>query len=119
MSELAGRVLDGVVAKRVMGLQNVGWWLSGEMRHGPQHRAEIVPYYSTDIAAAWEVVEKMMLREDVPGFEINVFKHEGVTHYCVEFGACWKGCIYAEVEADTAPLAICRAALAACGGDES
>lgn len=54
--------------------------------------------YSTDIAAAWEIVEKLRLwvypSDDSDGWEAGLPDDD----------SCWKG-------ADTAPMAICLAAL--------
>lgn len=62
-----------------------------------------VPNYSTDIAAAWEVVEK--LHEDF------AFTCEYVGHlYVVQL---WSNTKKVIASADTVPLAICRAALKA------
>lgn len=60
-----------------------------------------VPYkgYSTDISAAWEVVEKF---RDDDNFSIAMHG----THWKVHFGAAWDG-------AETAAHAICLAALRA------
>lgn len=54
------------------------------------------PEFSTDIAAAWGVVEK--LRDD------NFSIEENGTHWKVRFGPEWAGAL-------TAPLAICIASL--------
>lgn len=63
------------------------------------------PRYSTDIAAAWEVADKMA--DDWP--EYFVHKRDG--EWMVTWG--FDGYGYEEATAPTAPLAICRAALAA------
>ncbi len=74
-----------------------------------------VPKHSSDIAAAWEVVGRMA-ETQIPGHVGPTFLHSlrrcspgrrwGVT-WCTDFGYT------NEVTADTAPLAICRAALKA------
>lgn len=54
-----GRELDALIAEKVMGWKNIKgelYWLAGLSDRGI---AEDVPYYSTDIAAAWEVFEKI------------------------------------------------------------
>ena len=51
----AGRELDALVAEKVMGVKNMEQWLIN-------HRMDETGQYSTDIAAAWEVVEKMRQR---------------------------------------------------------
>ena len=68
--------------------------------------------YSTDIAAAWEVVEK--LRNDGRFLQLDSLGFDGEQWRCFfalteieEEKFPWVG------EADTAPLAICRAALKA------
>src|SRR3990172_8418422 len=64
----AGRELDALVAEKVMGW-TITAWASGEpwgnreifepSGRGPHRKAAHVPTYSTDIAAAWEVVQKL------------------------------------------------------------
>ena len=120
MSELkAGRELDALVAEKVMGRVwavapmtapikvliepqfKTGDWQ--ELKGGEIASFGNLPLYSTDIAAAWEVVEKLR------GDRITV----GVTAYdrdveCeIHIGGLHT------VRAETAPLAICRAALKA------
>ena len=50
-----GRELDAIVAERVMGyeVRDETW------RQPPSSSWREVPHYSSDIAAAWEVVERM------------------------------------------------------------
>ena len=108
----AGREMDALVAERVMGWYRVGaMWCKGANSFAAQ--AEEVAGCpkiwtpSTDIAAAWEVVEK--LREKA---WVSVTSGKtGNPCYCevdVVGGEIW------HVTADTAPLAICRAALKLC-----
>jgi hypothetical protein len=70
----------------------------------------VVPFYSTDIAAAWEVVEKL---HEIAAKGIIIEQ---------TFGGQWMVCIghnignvcdNKPIECETAPLAICRAALKA------
>ncbi len=72
-----------------------------------------VPKFSTDISAAWQVVEKMgisvIASED--GWYAGVTKD--VIHTCDNAGHEAKEVQAHFVLADTAPLAICRAALSA------
>lgn len=76
-----------------------------------------VPDYSTDIAAAWEVVEKMASK----GFDAEVMSlSSGLpsvddNHRCYcEFQVPWRiGFNRLRAFAPTVPLAICRAALKA------
>lgn len=67
-----------------------------------------IKHYSTDIAAAWEVVEKihLMVRPSVLSGQWVAMKFERVY-----LSGKWEG--VGEVTSDTAPLAICRAALLA------
>lgn len=123
----AGRELDALIAKKVM-------------EHPPEsERIELVngvgqsvgemfvpgecPKYSTDIASAWSIVEKLKLTvwptEDGRWF---VFQNEFGTAYGDEYwfgGSDFKERLKDPstewVIADTAPLAICLSALKVCG----
>jgi hypothetical protein len=121
----AGRELDALVAEHVMGWvwrdtwNNDGTlsatWLRPEnvFNYGVRVKAGEVSYlaglprYSTDIAAAWQVVGKLQSPPDECFFEITMtptIPHNG--------GHCWHtriGGFFAH--APTAPLSICRAAL--------
>lgn len=129
MSELrAGRELDAMIAERVMGakweaigdngrtLLCIGSEASGDRRNLAWRKPDqclmtlfSLPPYSTSIAAAWEVVEKMTkdgraVFIDSAGFDPEM----------------WRVCVSADdpegqlpSEAATAPLAICLAALEA------
>lgn len=89
----AGRELDALIHDKVMGLE---WCIE---------HPELQPY-STDISAAWEVVEKL----NHHGFLLSFLNTRSPgNRYLVEFRD--KGDYVAA--ADTAPLAICRAALKA------
>ena len=90
----AGHELDALVAEKVMG------WAPGERG---------TPAFSTSIAAAWEVVEKM--RADKLSVTLTGY-WEGST------GKWWVNVLdnvetVATVRTDTAPHAICLAALKA------
>lgn len=111
----AGREMDALVAEMVMGYQ----WQDGALQHddlpggGRCHPRSVMnppPPYSTSIEAAWQVVEKL---QDIPGYElldIRLRRKHGVA-IMTDAGSCMK-CL---VTADTAPLAICLAALKAVG----
>jgi hypothetical protein len=108
----AGREMDALVARRVMLLPNVAQekqrvsWADGNGFH-------LVEHYSTAISDAWQVVEKLISN----GLDNIVLKYEdeftgkGVRawYLYVGKGAYWSYDSYS----DTAPLAICRAALIA------
>jgi hypothetical protein len=110
----AGRELDALVAEKVMGIKayrvnqdmevftNRRQFLDkGDYWYTPSKDAtHALPYYSTDIAAAWLVVEKMR----GPDFRLN---KDG------DWVCCFGGTITFCGEGDTAPLAICLAALKA------
>ena len=93
----AGQDMDLLVAEEVLKLDSIGW--NERFFH---NRAN----FSTDIRAAWEVVERMGnvdelhdvdIRTSIRGWYCNIFN---------SFDSF-------EAGAETAPLAICRAALLA------
>lgn len=113
LAEPAGRDLDGWVATFVM-----GWTEVGDPGHGcdwggfppgvkpfsaPDGTSgwKTLPRYSTDIAAAWSLTERLF------GWELE------------QLSLSWQATVHAGVAAEkyatgtTAPLAICRAALLA------
>jgi hypothetical protein len=71
------------------------------------------PHYSTDIAAAWEVVEKML--EAYSGVEIYL-ENERCEVHCDGARDEWDDLVY--IRGDTAPHAICIAALKAMEAEE-
>ena len=80
-------------------------------KYGPWEQCP-APHYSTDIAAAWQVVEKMNKR----GFRhVISLSHDGQTHHArfISFNPIEE--VYQAWE-NIAPLAICRAALKAVMG---
>lgn len=93
----AGREMDALIAEKVMGEQISR---SCTCCHGatcPRHDDPKTPLYSTKIADAWSVVERLA----------KPFK-------VVWTGRVWVCEVFSDLpseEADTAPLAICRAAL--------
>lgn len=117
IDELVGKSLAAAVATIVMGWEyrrclDVEWWCDtdGFGRHTTDSfRPDL------NIAQAWEVLEKM--------FQTQPNGHAGPTglHYLksCDQGRSWSICFCTdfgytpEVTADTAPLAICRAALLA------
>ena len=128
-----GRELDALVQSKVMPAWDesrcrvCGWPLepwdgkteiptgcvaeSCSQRPPPQVRADAPGHYSTDIAAAWEVLEKM--RTQLPGKEIMLYWCDGwgVGSLCQAPStiSIWDSL----GEAETAPHAICLAALKA------
>lgn len=121
----AGRELDALVAEKVMGWQSIEYndfkiwahqdYLPAITNHPlgfamPEGYSPL-PRYSTNIAAAWKVVEKFEAKH----WEISISTDEiGYLVYLTRRNddggsTTFKG------EADTAPLAICLAALNAKG----
>lgn len=103
----AGRELDALVAEQVLGKKVELYRLCPVPYHRFKDTEQGIPYYSTDIAAAWEVVEKVQringrFRVDIVG------PCQGSDEYSVGFLPMLSGY-------GTAPLAICRAALKAVG----
>jgi len=128
----AGREMDALVAEKVMGWSNVEktTWSNyradgtpfggGKEWRGtpPNHEAEFNPVlypiknYSTDIAAAWMVVEK--IRPLFWSTQVMVWDHsDKYIVSCVYRGGHDEPEKAINSEAPTAPLAICRAALLA------
>lgn len=132
----AGQELDALIAKNVMGIK-LGRCASAELdvvdggfacptclfastrNSREEHDIEVL-HYSTDIAAAWVVVEKLKAthfinitepdEEGVDGFMCALIEKSGRTgKYSYWYRATEK----------TAPLAICRTALKAMEGSAS
>jgi hypothetical protein len=131
----AGRELDALVAEKVMGWEPVNdpdtglWWRVPKGGYNPSgfQSEDAPPAYSTDIAAAWQVVEKITrplanIRNgewclDRLGYRCCEHDEDGVHgEWRCSFRA-YKGedDEWVHVTASTAPLAICLAALKACG----
>jgi hypothetical protein len=111
------RELDALVARHVFG-HDVRYWEAYQGNERPSYWDETdgcaVPAYSYDIAAAWQVVEKLAPSEPWAGVHFNLYRCAHGYQATFEGGADgeeWK----AEECADTAPLAICLAALKAKG----
>ena len=114
----AGRALDALVAEKVMDDPV-------DRQIVDQHGFEIIlcrsrlvlPRFSTDIAAAWTVIERLCPDHDGEfHLERNVDGHQG-TGWEAHFGYhTGNSCRNVYANADTAPLAICRAALRAVEG---
>ena len=84
-------------------------WDTDMKRFGcPHHLLYAVNWYSTDIAAAWEVVEK--LKADGFSLMAEWDDHDGMWYFGFSNASSYKA-----GEADTAPHAICLAALKAVG----
>jgi hypothetical protein len=121
------REIDALIASRVMGLylhKRREEWDDGDpyfyvyYKEDSEH-IEHIPHYSTSIASAWDVVEKLQslgktliltwdARELKNSYFISNFNSEGLPCRGWKFEDD-----SFEIEADTAPMAICLAALEA------
>jgi hypothetical protein len=100
----AGRELDALVAEKVMGIcVSTGWEDIYPVVAGVTCVTNPIRPYSTDIAAAWEVVEKALAPK---GYNVGPL-YEGNGWWVVQDAGCGMEIAIAE----TAPLAICLAAL--------
>ena len=117
----ASRELDALIAEKVMGLTFVYPYMTDKNMTdkkgdpwyevtGTQSGLLEVPAYSTDIAAAWGVVEQLCSQDR----DFAVAYVRAQNEWCVEFSF---GVAICREFADTAPLAICLAALQAVGYD--
>ena len=80
-------------------------------------RRQTVPDYSSDISAAWLVVEKMRERGFTLSIHTDYIVNDCLYEYCCIVWTNTGGRDFSfEIGAETAPLAICRAALAALKG---
>ena len=107
----AGREMDAIIAEKVFKLDAACWVEACEVE------GHLIAEYSTDIAAAWEVVEKLdLFNRDLAlmrtsgGYGIYPLVRD-VT------GAQVLDICHPVAKDETAPLAICRAALLAVGQD--
>ena len=133
----AGRELDALVAGKVMGwtcVRTESGWDNGPdpVTGGPQigwygqppgeewegNSGQIIEEYSTDIATAWKVVEVLAKK----GYALALQAPDSVDmNECYRRFKRWTADFSqmeypsTEAEADTAPLAICLAALNAVG----
>lgn len=120
----AGRELDALIAEKVMGfiaykVQLVAPPPRVRTMDELQHIGEPLPHYSTNIADAWEVVEKLGRWH---GFDFMIVMPDPEqTFHLRTYEAGWYEATNDGPErrvvsdADTAPLAICLAALKAKG----
>lgn len=117
----AGRELDALVGQKVMGWTRAydrrlkgEWWSAPE---DPQGFYADFPEWSTDISAAWVVVEKM--RERGFWFRMSTpFSLKGTTlfgGFTSHNSTGWNGRPDYGHAAESAPEVICLAALKACG----
>jgi hypothetical protein len=125
----AGRELDALVAEKVMGWKPdparcrlCGWPLSDGMctpdncslRPLPIVPYDIPPDYSTDIAAAWQVVEHLRER-DIWLDSLEQKWESEMTRVIFGWRDPERGALFAQEMGDTPAHAICLAALRAVG----
>ena len=109
----AGNKTDVLIAKKVFNLSVMEWINHPETRPvfigvGKDEEDKDIPYYSTDIAAAWEVVTEMQRRNC--WVYVNVLSSRSQVVITDESKQpAYDG--YADI--NNVPLAICRAALLA------
>ena len=97
----AGRETDACVAELVM-----GWEYDGGVWYYQEDKGMIgLPEFSTSIADAWSVVEKMKDNDELASITCGDWRNGKWNSWVVQLQALGEG------EAPTAPLAICRAAL--------
>ena len=131
----AGRELDAEIAEKVMGLEfrpwrygvPEGWWSVGSTvayesntLHAimPEGYESDLPMYSWDIADAWLVVEKMrtmQIEPELRSIGLNTLWRCTLRCYSDHERGVTSG--FFEEEAETAPLAICLAALQTVSGE--
>lgn len=113
MQHEAGRELDALVAEKVMGIE-IPQWLEVPEGLTTLTSREIVPPYSTDIAAAWLVVDYLRA---LPNGGVWLEELSGRYSEGYRCGFSWtknaSSTDFRQAIGDTAPLAICLAALEA------
>ena len=115
----AAREIDCLIAENIMGYTKVhaekhytcmcnGGWLKEDLYGTIGLLRELIPYYSTDVSAAWQIVEHFQGEPYEYFMELSktpsIPYKNGTAHWHIELGA-------KHSFADTAPLAICRVAL--------
>lgn len=114
----ASRELDALVAEKVMGWTPRGPHpIFASRVFATGHSDTFAPYFSSDVLAAWQVVQKMRelgwwMRLQSPFESDDSTWNAGFTaHSCTG----WNGRPDHSGQGDTAPLAICLASLKALG----
>lgn len=103
----AGRELDALILKGIFGLEPQECMVGGHPRGCPG--STTITSYSTDIAAAWQVVEKLMNELQLAFYLDSRGDKLWDCSFTRDSLDITPGCL----GVDTAPLAICRAALMA------
>ena len=109
----AGREMDALIAEKV-----IGWRIDELTAYSPSGSSCArhpkgdwwLNYYSTNMDAAWEIVEKFVSK----GYGVHVYRHgDWNDKNGKRYWQSYMDFRFPIVDADTAPLAICRAALLA------
>lgn len=107
-----GNELDALIAEKVMGHEVSRY---GDTDAWYDEQGHWIKPYSTDIAAAWQVVNKIADSRDPHWFSIDRWYGTWVAGWRCGDSAPDDPSWELEMTADTAPLAICLAALKAKG----
>ena len=111
----AGREMDALIAEKVMQhwvKRDVIMWQEGIKRKEEYSEGfTTLAHYSTDIADAWTVVEKMKSKHFRMYYKSAPFQKDD--NEPLGWTCSMSGFEFMPEHADTAPLAICRAALLA------
>lgn len=109
----AGREIDALVAEKVMGLDvfedQANYRGVGTIPHATTGRLGDLPHYSTDIAAAWQVLDKF------DGYDLSKAWANEDRYGCALACELWYYDGRGAAGASTMPHAICLAALKAKG----
>ncbi|MBI5950202.1 MAG: hypothetical protein HY865_00980 [Chloroflexi bacterium] len=99
----AGKEIDYLIDNKVFGMVNIST--------GNPFESDLIPNYSTNMSDAWKVVEKSL--GDLFDFELGHDETQDNVWSCVWWKRGEKEFSPIYASAQTAPLAICRAALLA------
>jgi hypothetical protein len=110
----AGTELDDIIAIEVFGCDPWNARIDPSNQGGRRQfhwgypvGHDFAPAYSTDIAAAWQVVDNLKTHDTI----LSASGREGDDSWCVRLGYCDEEGQKHWASAPTLPLAICRAAL--------
>jgi hypothetical protein len=99
-----GFELDNLIALHIFGITSTNGWVDTKAMIAANGGRDYIPKYSQEIAAAWEVVEKMKYES----FRLTHWTNNPRQGWECEFNGYL-------IKANTAPHAICLAALKAKG----
>lgn len=117
----AGIVLDTFIAEKLMGLHMVkepGWDSDGPEHpvwrnaHGMKVSEHMPPRYSSDIAQAWLVAERIYKADDAFSWQVEICD-EGTAFVTLTFGLTTDIIYYSGDDPIPFPLAVCRAGIRA------